>query len=209
MPAQSKESQMTIRSFSWLRRSLPWLVALGLCMGCRKPAPEERVFTGNNGVRPGVTSENNGSTPMNGAGGTSGAGTTEYGFASPEALTTSECEPAAERQSALGDAMLELLDVLEDPALTTAKSSDPELSRVRQSVSVFRQRFEGCNESWLRQLGGSDVADRLRARLTALDHALTAAPGTIDVNDAAQSLGDELESAAVVVHDLEAGPGPR
>jgi len=186
-----------------MRRTLPWLAALGLSVACRKPAPDERVFTGNNGVRPGVTSENNGGTPLNGAGGTSSGGTTEYGFASPDALTAIDCESAAERQDALSDAMLELVDVLEDPALAAATSSDPLLSRVRQHVSVFRQRFERCNESWLRHVGASDVADRLRARLTTLDDALTAAPGTVDVNDAAQSLGDELENGAVVVHDLK------
>lgn len=206
MTTNWNESQRVRGSFSGLRRTLPWLAAMGLCVACRKPAPDERVFTGNNGVRPGVTNDNgnNGGTPLSGAGGTSSGGTTEYGFASPETLVAVDCDSAAgDRQGAFGDAMLELLDVLEDPTLAAATSSEPALTRVRQSASVFRQRFEGCGEAWLREAGANDVADRLRVRLTALDDVLGAATGSVAVADAVQALGDELESGAIHVLDLE------
>ncbi|MET0413381.1 MAG: hypothetical protein ABW217_18885 [Polyangiaceae bacterium] len=189
-----------------MRRSLPWLAAIALCVACRKPPPDERVFTGSNGVRPGVTNDDasNGAAPMSGAGGTSSGGTSEYGAAHAQPLAAIRCEPAAsDRQDALGDAMLELLDVLEDPALAAATSSEPALSRVRQSSRVFRERLESCDDAWLRQVGASDVADRLRARLTALDDALRAAPGSVDVGAAVRALGDELESGAIHVLDLE------
>lgn len=204
MSLTRRRSRLAGGSCTRWRRALPWLTALALCVGCRKPPPDERVFTGNNGVRPGVTEETTSNlTPANGAGGTGGSsGGAEYGAA--PALDGLDCEPIGSGQpDALTDAMLELLDGLEDPALAAATSSEPALTRVRQRVSVFRQRFEACDESWLRRAGASGVADRLQQRLTALDDALRAAPGSRDVNAAVQSLGDELEGAAITVHDLE------
>jgi hypothetical protein len=197
-------SPMVSRSVKGLRRTLPWLAALVLCMACRKPAPHERVFTGNNGVRPGVTNDdtNNGGTPMSGAGGTSSGGTTEYGAAYGQPLAAIRCEPR-DGEDPLGDAMLDLLDVLEDPALVAATSAEPALARVRQGSQRFRQRLEACGDTWLRERGASDIADRLQQRLTALDDALSTAPASLAVSDAVQALGDELESGAVTVHDLE------
>jgi predicted lipoprotein len=64
-----------------LRRSLPWLAAVGSCIGCRKPAPAERVFTGQNAVRPGAEQDPGGVGTPSGSGGTGGSSDEQSGGA--------------------------------------------------------------------------------------------------------------------------------
>jgi hypothetical protein len=174
----------------WLRRPLPWLAAAGLCVGCRKPPPDERVFTGSNGVRPGVAmvSPTGGTAELAGSGGTgAGGATSDYELAA----LPSEHDALNE----LSNALFELDQEIEDLGAIDASDSDRSLAGLRERFVAFRRLLQGA--------GFEDLAERLLAELDAIEAGLARAQASLfearpelllDVHTRVEALGDELEA---------------
>jgi uncharacterized protein len=164
---------LTLQRLSrWLCRPLPWVAAVGLCVGCRKPAPDERVFTGQNAVRPGAASPSpSGTGTASGSGGSRGSTDDETGGSLagggsalptpevPEPAQTDCVAPQASAEpfskarliAATGDCAIYHYCVFEQSAqaLETATSAYAEAG-TSASRTRAQQAFLSAMQSWQR-----------------------------------------------------------
>lgn len=109
------------------------------------------------------------------------------------------------------------------PNAVESTYTDRSLAYVRENVIGFRRLFEGCGEGfaglgfddWLRDVGASDLADRMTADLRAIDGVIDAVPGSLSeavvsnrdaalaVHTAVKAVTDELKTEMVTVLNLE------